>query len=247
LYTKEGVQIRKMQFNNILYTFVGMLVVVLIVLITQNLAADIFMENREAASIGNRVCIIFGTVLVFCSCFLPGLFRVVEHTKQFVQVLCVSCNMFFAIVTQLDEHYFYFVLIYFLLQILLALTFTRRAQLHNVNFMLCSILLTLFSTHGSMETILTTPLVFALLFRLFFKSFTLHFLHCAATAEAHSLHNGVVEPFFITLDYLLVAATYITGMEPLSDTLLEAYTHFCIVIVISAALAYEASVARFGK
>jgi hypothetical protein len=246
-YTKEGVQIYEMKFNTALYTFVGILVIVLIVLVTQNLAADIFMENSETGSIGNGVCILLGSLLVICSCLLPGIVRVVEYMGDPSQILCVTCNMFFAIVTQIDEHYFYFVLIYVFLQILLSLTFTRTTQLHNVNFMLCSILLTLFSTHGSMETILTMPLVAALLFRMFFKSFTLHFLHCVSTVEAHSVHNGVIEPFFIALDYMLIAATYVTGIEPLCDTILEAYTQFCIVIAITATLAYEASSSRAAK
>ena len=246
-YTNAGVHIREMQFNVPLYTFVGMLVVVLIVLISQNLAADIFTEDRETASIRNSICISLGSLLVVCSCLLPGIFRVVEQNRNYRQILCVSCNMFFAIVTELDEHYFYFVLIYFVVQVVLALLLTRTSQLHNVNFMLCSILITLFSTHGSMETILTTPLVFALIFRMLFKSFTLHFLNCASTVEAHTLHIVVLEPFFIALDYLLIAATYVTGMQPLSDTMLEAYTQFCIVTVIAGTMAYEASVSRCGK
>jgi hypothetical protein len=245
-YTNEGTHIREMQFNISLYTFVGMLVVVMIVLISQNLAADIFTTNRETASIRNSICITLGSILVISSCLVPGIIRVVEQNRNYAHFLCFSCNMFFAIVTELDEHYFYFVLIYFVIQVILALLLTRTAQLHNVNFMLCSILLTLFSTHGSMETILTTPLVFALIFRMFFKSFTLHFLNCASTAESDTVHNVIFEPLFIALDYLLISATYVTGMQPLSDTMLEAYTQFCIVTVIAATLAYEASNSR-GK
>ena len=243
-YTNAGVHFREMHFNTPLYTFVGMLVVILIVFISQNLAADIFTKNGETGSIRNSVCICLGSVLVVCSCLLPGIIRGLEQHRNYKQIICVSCNMFFTIVTELDEHYFYFVLTYFVIQIVLAAILTRTAQLHNVNFMLCSILLTLFSTHGSMETILTTPLVFALIFRMLFKSFTLHFTSFASTAEAHTVHNGVFEPFFIALDYLLVAATYVTGMQPLSDTMLEAYTQFCIITVIAATLAYEASASR---
>jgi len=243
-YTNAGVYVSKMNFNTPLYTFVGILVVVLIVLISQNLAADIFTKKGETGSIRNSVCIVLGSVLVVCSCLLPGIIRVLEKHRNYKQMICVSCNMFFGIVTQLDEHYFYFVLAYFVIQVVLAVILTRTAQLHNVNFMLCSILLTLFSTHGSMETILTTPLVFALIFRMLFKSFTLHFMSFASTAEAHTVHNGVFEPFFIALDYLLIAATYVTGMQPLSDTMLEAYTQFCIVTIIAATLAYEASASR---
>ena len=247
LYTSAGLQVKKMQFNYSLYTLVGMLVVVLIVLISQNLAADIFTEGRETASIKKSVCILLGSLLVFCSCFMPGFVRMIEHNKKYTEIFCFSCNMFFALVTQLDEHYFYFVSIYFLVQIVLACLVTRTSHLHNVNYMLSAILLTLFSTHGSMETILTTPLVFALTFRMFFKSFTLNVLDCAFTAEAHTVHNGVFEPLFIALDYLLIAATYVAGMEPLSDTMLEAYTQFSIVSVLAIALAYEASVKRCGK
>ena len=246
-YTSVGVQVRKLQFNISLYTFVGMLVVIIIVIISQNLAADIFTTDRETASIKKSICISLGSLLVACSCFLPGFFRMIEKEEHYTKIFCVSCNMFFAVVTELDEHYFYFVLIYFLIQIVLAFMVTRTSQLHNVNFMLASILLTLFSTHGSMETILTTPLVFALTFRMFFKSFTLNYLDCASTAEAHTVHNGVFEPLFIALDYLLIAATYVVGMEPLSDTMLEAYTQFSIVSIIAAALAYEASVKRCGR
>jgi hypothetical protein len=115
----------------------------------------------------------------------------------------------------------------------------RTGQLHSVNFMVSALLLAIFSTHGTVETVLTTPLLFVFMFRTLFKGYAIE--NSYDTQKKKSVEINAVEAFLVSVDCIFVAATHIVGTESLAETYLHGITSFCILFFLAHALAYEAN------
>ena len=263
-----------------LYLVTGILVVVVIVLITQNLAVDIVRENTQSEpAISTGVCMFLSLVLTICSCVLPGILN------------GVGPGLFVPISTLLDWYFFYTIIAYMALHsfIWICMALTRKmyrfytngkvvnygwytyssekfetlgkgsssvypekqvipeesrvAQLHSVNFMVCALLLSVFSTHGTIETVLTSPLLFVFMFRTMFKSYAIE--NSFTTIGLSETYTQVVfEPLLIALDIVVVGSIHIVGTQALAETSMHANTGFVIMLFIAHTLAYEGNRSR---
>jgi hypothetical protein len=238
-FTHDRVQLVQININNPLYVFSGIIVVLLVVFITQNLAIDIMTDEQCKTAISLNICMTMSLMLAFCSCVLPGMIN------------GGAPGPFIRTGTLLDLYYLYIVIVYMGIHCFhwivsgcwkfyqrLGVHKTqcgRIGHLHNVNFMVCAILLSIFSTHGTIETVLTTPLLFVLLFRTIFKMYAI---------EKSSVDCSVystLEAFLISLDCIIVGATHVVGTAPQAETYLHGTSSFCILFFVAHALAYEAT------
>jgi hypothetical protein len=249
LFTHDRIQLIHVNINNPLYVISGVIVVLLIVFVTQNLSVDIIAhEDVGETAVSVDICMILSLVLTFCSSVLPGVMK--GHTS----------GLFIPIVTYFDLYYFYLVLCYMAIHCIRWVKSVlsryycqymgdhahktddcRTGQLHSVNFMVSALLLSIFSTHGTIETVLTTPLLFVFMFRTIFKIYAIE--NSCDTTTNYSTHN-TVEAFLIVLDCIVIAATHIVGTEPLAETYLHASSSFCIIFFLAHALAYEGNRGR---
>jgi hypothetical protein len=246
LFTDDRVQLLHVDINNQLYVVAGILVVLLIVLVTQNLAVDIMAHDdvgEKAVSVD--ICMVLSILLTVCSCVLPGV------AKGY------SAGLFIPIVTHFDMYYFFLIIGYMTLHCIrwvkcIVNSFYRRyvcrvangttdngrtGKLHSVNFMVSALLLAIFSTHGTIETVLTTPLLFVFLFRTLFKLYAIE--TSCDTKHGGSRQNNTTEAFLISIDCIIVAATHKVGTESLGETYLHGTSTFCIIFFLAHALAYE--------
>jgi hypothetical protein len=293
------VYVTRVNVDTSLYVVTGILVVVIIVLITQNLAVDIVRENSPTEpAISTGVCMFLSLVLMICSCVLPGILN------------GVGPGLFVPISTLLDWYFFYTIVVYMSLHsfiwICMALSrkmyrlYTREkvvnygwyayssnnsdacvyeklhqsqiggrhnsdtggyekqlltpipekqeipervAQLHSVNFMVCALLLSVFSTHGTIETVLTSPLLFVFMFRTMFKSYAIE--NSFTTIGLSETYTQVVfEPLLIALDIVVVGSIHVVGTQALAETNMHANTGFAILLFIAHTLAYEGNRSR---
>jgi hypothetical protein len=239
LFTHDRIQLVHININTPLYVLSGIIVVLLIVFVTQNLAIDVMSDEVSKTAVSLNICMILSLILVFCSCMLPGLIK--DGTP----------GLFVPINTQTDLYFFYMVLSYMGVHVSIwvatavyrnwcrplanASGIGRIGHLHNVNFMISAILLSIFSTHGTIETVLTTPLLFVFLFRTLFKIYTID--KCSLYASLHT----VLESFLVAVDCIMVAATYTVGTGPQAETSLHGISSFCMIFFVAHALAYEAN------
>ena len=119
----------------------------------------------------------------------------------------------------------------------------RVAQLHSVNLMICALLLSVFSTHGTMETVLTSPLLFVFMFRTMFKSYAIE-NSFMVIGISESYTQVVFEPLLIALDIVVIGAIHVVGTQALAETTMHANTGFAIMLFIAHTLAYEGNRAR---
>ena len=245
LFTHDRVRLLHININNPLYVVSGIIVVLLIVFVTQNLAVDILAhEEVSEKAISVDICMTLSISLTFCSCVLPGVLK------------GGSAGLFLPISTQFDLYYFYTILGYMTVHCIRWVNRLgcncynryvhphahktedcRTGQLHSVNFMVSALLLTIFSTHGTVETVLTTPLLFVFMFRTIFKGYAIENSYDMRNCD--SVENNAVEAFLVSIDCIIIAATHIVGTEPLSETYLHGASSFCILFFLAHALAYE--------
>ncbi|KAJ1464958.1 hypothetical protein T484DRAFT_1757723, partial [Baffinella frigidus] len=327
LFIYNRVYVTRVNVDTSLYVATGMLVVVVIVLVTQNLAVDIMSEHStEESAISTGVCMFLSLALTVCSCILPGVFN------------GVGPGLFVPISTLLDWYFFYTIVSYMSLHgfIWMCISGWRRlyhfynidklheykwymysstrpvavdsltrpvavdsltrpvavdsltrpvavdnsttsvvvdsstrsvsvgkisnqtpvcpqerpfsdgprvAQLHSVNFMVCALLLSVFSTHGTIETVLTSPLLFVFMFRTIFKSYAIE-NSFRVVGMSDSYTQVVFEPLLIALDIVVVGAIHVVGTQALAETTMHANTGFAIMLFIAHTLAYEGNRAR---
>jgi hypothetical protein len=252
--------------NTSLYVITGLIVVVIIVLVTQNLAVDILTHHgTKESAISTSVCVFLSLSLTLCACILPGV------------VNGVGPGFFVPISTLLDWYFFYVIVFYMSVHCFLwvlgvmwthcipwlkRLTFEetpavlvppkednavetemRVGQLHSVNLMVCSLLLSIFSTHGTAETVLTSPLLFVFMFRTIFKSYAVENTF-TERGVSESYTQVVFEPLLISLDIAVVGVIHVVGMMALAETTLHAHTGFVMMFFIAHTLAYESNRTR---
>jgi hypothetical protein len=245
------VYVTRVNVDTSLYVVTGIIVLVIIVLVTQNLAVDITAENSiEDPAISTGVCMFTSLSLVLCSCTLPGVFN------------GVGPGLFVPISTLLDWYFFYTIITYMLIHIFIWACMTgyrmfyhtstvthpnsddsRVAQLHSVNFMVCALLLSVFSTHGTIETVLTTPLLFVFMFRTMFKSYAIE-NSFTVRGMSETYTQVVFEPLLIALDMVVVGSIHIVGTQALAETTVHANTGFAMMFFIAHTLAYEGNRSR---
>lgn len=246
----------------------GLFVVVIIVLVTQNLAVDILTSSgTDEEAIPTGVCVFLAIALTFSGCVLPGLLK------------GVGPGFFVPISTLLDWYFLYTIVFYMLVHFCLWMAIViwtqwipfiqrvvyrekppvvvavpsgtalvcdkgmRVGQLHSVNLMVCSLLLAIFSSHGTVETVLTSPLLFVFMFRTIFKSYAVEntFTH---RGMSESYTQVVFEPLLIALDIVVVGTIHVVGMMALAETALHAHTGFAIMFFIAHTLAFESNRSR---
>jgi hypothetical protein len=296
-----------------LYVVTGILVVVIIVLITQNLAVDIVRENSPTEpAISTGVCMFLSLVLMICSCVLPGISTLLDWYFFYTIVVYMSLHSFIWICMALSRkmyrlytrekvvNYGWYAYssnnsdacVYEKLQqcqiggrhnsdtggyekqlltpipekqcqiggmhnsdtggyekqLLTPIPEKqaipeRVAQLHSVNFMVCALLLSVFSTHGTIETVLTSPLLFVFMFRTMFKSYAIE--NSFTTIGLSETYTQVVfEPLLIALDIVVVGSIHVVGTQALAETNMHANTGFAILLFIAHTLAYEGNRSR---
>lgn len=259
LFTHDRIYLTQVNVDTSLYVITGLFVVVIIVLITQNLAVDILTYSGTGEeAIPTGFCVFLALALTFCSCVLPGVLN------------GVGVGFFVPISTLLDWYFLYVIVFYMgvhcflwfagslwanwrlvLNRVLFKAKPTvpigqpvdsgmRVGQLHSVNLMVCSLLLAIFSTHGTVETVLTSPLLFVFMFRTIFKSYAV---------ENSSTHQGmsesytqvVFEPLLIALDIVVVGTIHVVGMMALAETTLHAHTGLVMMFFMAHTLAFESN------
>lgn len=245
LFTHDRVQLVHINISNPLYVISGIVVVLLIVFVTQNLAVDIMAHDEVGeTAVSVDICMILSIFLTFCSCVLPGVLK------------GGSAGLFLPISTLFDLYYFYMILGYMTIHCIRWANSVlnkyynrwgyvhtnecqvhRTGQLHSVNFMVSALLLAIFSTHGSIETVLTTPLLFVFMFRTMFKGYAIE--NSYDPINFNSVENNSFEAFLISIDCIIIMATHIVGTEPLAETYLHGVSSFCILFFLAHALAYE--------
>jgi hypothetical protein len=241
----------RVNVDTTLFVVCGLLVVVIIVLVTQNLAVDILTPDiSEEPSVSTGMCVFLSGTLVVASCMLPGIFN------------GGGPALFVPISTLLDWYFFYVVVSYMILHCVtwvcimlhdrvchwgstdsVGVHGIRVARLHSVNFMICALLLAIFSTHGTIETVITSPLLFVFMFRTIFKSYAIeNSLMVQGVSETYT--QIVFEPLLIALDIVVVAVIHVVGTQALAETTIHANTQFVIMFFIAHTLAYEGNRTR---
>jgi hypothetical protein len=272
LFVDGMVHLMHVDINSPMYVIAGILVVVVIVLVTQNLAVDILTNTTNEPPVSTGVCVFTSLLLTLCSCILPGI------------IAGRGIGPFVPFVTELDRFYFFTVVCYMSIHCSIWIgnhvwgwlsrnTFRTRSQrprpdqympldlvahgvdkqgtnnivrvghLHSVNFMVSALFLAIFSTHGTIETVLTSPLLFVFMFRTLFKSY--------AVENSSSKHGAldtyiqvVFEPLLIAFDAVVVGMTHIVGTQALAETSMHANSSFLILFFIAHTLAYEGNRTR---
>jgi hypothetical protein len=272
LFVDDMVHLMHVDINSPMYVIAGVLVVIVIVLITQNLAVDILSDTTNEPPVSAGVCVFISLLLTLCSCILPGF------------IAGRGPGPFVPFVTELDRFYFFTVVCYMTTHCSLWIgshtwnwlsrnTFPgmskrsrsdeyiplvfiedgvdkqvvtngfRVGHLHSVNFMVSALFLAIFSTHGTIETVLTSPLLFVFMFRTIFKSYAVE----NSSSKPGSLDTYVqvvFEPLLITFDIVVVGTTHIAGTQALAETSMHANSSFLILFFIAHTLAYEGNRTR---
>jgi hypothetical protein len=239
-------RVAPVQFPQTLYGVVGFIVVVCIVVITQNLAIDLMqMESSKGVPVSTSTCMLLGIVLGVTSGLCPGWVR-------------GSSNYFFhATVTQTDQLYAGILITYINIQLALAFAFEwvfqkdeRRGKLHSVNFLLSVVLLALLSTHGTIETVLTPALFFVMLFRTTFKFIMLELNAPSPQLQSSNVMSSTqhatfprdfywhrtLEMLLIALDAVVIISTLNAGVLPINSTNIEALTSASMLFIVGVAL-----------
>lgn len=230
-------RVAQVNFPQALYGVVGLIVVVCIVVITQNLAVDLMhVDSSKGEPVGTSTCMLLGIVLGVSSGLCPGLVR------------GTYAYFFHPTVTQTDQLYAGILISYICIQLALAFWFEwvfrkdeRRGKLHSVNFLLSVVLFALLSTHGTIETVLTPALLFVMLFRTTFKFVTLELnvapsKQCHGTDDRDCYMNRTLEMLLIALDAIVIISTLNAGVLPVNSTNTEALTFASMLFVIGIAL-----------
>lgn len=272
LFVDGMVDLMHVDINSPMYVIAGILVVVVIVLITQNLAVDILTNTTDEAPVSTGVCVLVSLLLALCSCVLPG------------YIAGRGPGPFVPFVTELDRFYFFTIVCYMtthctlwtgnhVLGLLSRNTFSskptrmrpdqympldfsehgrdkkavhsgfRVGHLHSVNFMVSALFLAIFSTHGTIETVLTAPLLFVFMFRTIFKSYAVE-NSSSEHGAIDSYIQAVFEPLLIAFDVVVVCTTHIAGTQALAETSMHANSSFLILFFIAHTLAYEGNRTR---
>jgi hypothetical protein len=239
-------------FNQTLYGVVGLLVICCIVVITQNLAIDVLHSSKAKGSpISLDKCIALGALLVICCAILPGVANTLPEDRRHVGRSGTS-SFFYPVITQTEYLYFVILVLYLVLQSVLALIFIgivrtdeRRGKLHTVNFLVSVVLLALLSSHGTVETALTPALLFVLLFRTTFKFCSLE-IHVPADSvdsacKPHEHWHRTLELILITLDNAIILGTLNTGVLPINSTDIEGMTFATMLTSVAISLGVGAA------
>jgi len=269
VFQNNRLSVFRVEVDAALYGWLGVTCIVAVVVITQNLAADLFDDSPDAAHPVNILwCVALGVALLVLSALFPGPEAdtpgVCSDWRQF------SCRLFYPLLTRSDRVFLAGVFLYVLIHILCGLgptvlhwstvaahCFQNPDQktpppirsLHSVNFLVACILVSVVSTHGSAETPLTAPLVFVLLFRAAFKMLKMQraaaaMADASATAAAAmagaSATDSVLEPFLVASDCLLILGCLVFGVVPNAGSECEAVTFFAMLLAVAVMLAYEA-------
>ena len=267
LFEHNMVRVVHVDMNSTLYVVTALLVVLMVVIVTQNLAFDVVTdvdaETKEPA-VSTGTCISLALTLTLSSCILPGI------------VAGVGPGLFVAFVTVLDLYYFAILILYMSVHCLLWLIdrvhakrkarrarrdhvrrhlvvtepgadVHRVAQLHSVNIMICSLLLTVCSTHGTIETVLTMPLLFLFTFRTVFKCYAIENSSCSASGASNTYTQTVFEPLLVAFDLVVIGSTHVVGTSALAETDIHASSEFVIMFFVAHTLAYEGNRARRPK
>lgn len=266
MFTHDKVYLTRVNVDSSLYVVTGLFVVVIIVLITQNLAVDILMtEGVGDDAIPTGICVFLAFALTVCSCILPGVLN------------GVGPGFFVPISTLLDWYFLYMIIFYMSVHLFLwllsvlstwCIPFLKRillkgnpvivvlsgasvvsgnamrvGQLHSVNLMICSLMLAVFSTHGTVETVLTSPLLFVFMFRTIFKSYAVEnsFVNHGVS---DSYTQVVFEPLLVALDIVVIGVVHVVGMMALAETTLHAHTGLVMMFFIAHTLAFESNRSR---
>jgi len=267
VFQNNQLSVFRVEVDAALYGWLGVTCIVAVVVITQNLAADLFDDSPDAAHpVDVLWCAALGVALLVLSALFPGPAAdtpgVCSDWRQF------SCRLFYPLLVRSDRVFLAGVFLYVLVHILCGLGPTvlhwltyavRRLQnaaqgydlvpgqqstappirsLHSVNFLVACILVSVVSTHGSAETPLTAPLVFVLLFRAAFKMLKMQ--RTAAAEAGASATDSVLEPFLVASDCLLILACVVFGVVPNAGSECEAVTFFAMLLAVAVMLAYEA-------
>jgi hypothetical protein len=237
-------------------------VVILIVFITQNLAIDITAGNSiEGQAVSTTMCMLTSLCLLFCSCILPGVLNGVGP-GLFVSIsTLMDLYFFYTIITYMSLHYFIWICmkIYRMFHYYTMIKWkwygytstvenpdvyeSRVGQLHSVNFMVCALLLSVFSTHGTIETVLTTPLLFVFMFRTMFKSYAIE-NSFTVFGMSETYTQVVFEPLLVALDIVVIGSIHVVGTQALAETTIHAHTGFAMMFFIAHTLAYEGNRSR---
>ena len=267
LFAHDRVFLAYVNVDTSLYVVTGLVVVVVIVLITQNLAVDILTcHGTDESAVPTWFCVLLSLSLTFCSCILPGVFNGVGP-GFFVPISTLfDWGFFYLIVFYMSVHCFLWVLVALwtrfipvvLERVVRAETKslippptgtatvsygTRVGELHSVNLMVCSLLLAIFSTHGTIETVLTSPLLFVFMFRTIFKSYAVE-NSFTNRGQSESYTQVVFEPLLIALDIVVIGAIHVVGMMSFAETTLHAHTGFVIMFFIAHTFAFESNRSR---
>jgi hypothetical protein len=232
VYRNGAVFFAPIQYNSYLYTVLGFLVVIAVVVITQNIAVDLFKNKKDTPPVDVKWCLLLGLCIVFCSCVMPGLLHIPLNCDTFFW----SCMTMFRITSTLDEFYLLVLFLYIIMQsfvILLLYSFKLVNGLHTVNFLVSCVLTAVVSVHGTIETPVTSALVFVLMFRTVFKILTLQI----DRTEKETLY--VREPFLITWDFAVIVFTIWLGMFTNSVDYVQGVTYACMLALAALALACE--------
>jgi hypothetical protein len=239
LFTHDRIHLVRVNINNPLYIFSGIIVVLLIVFVTQNLAMDVMTDEVCKTATSSDICMALSLILAFCTCMLPGMIN------------GGTPDLFTPINTLVDLYYFYIVISYMGIHVFVWIVSAcwrfyhrqgahkpgddRIGRLHSVNFMVCAILISVFSTHGTIETVLTVPLLFVFIFRTLFK------IYCIDSNSKVASSRNILEAFLVSIDCIIIAVTHVAGTGPQAETHLHGTSSFCIIFFIAHALAYEAT------
>jgi hypothetical protein len=258
LFIHDTVQVVHIDMNSTLYVITALLVVLMVVLVTQNLAFDVITDvhgDSKEPAVSTGTCISLALSLAFSSCVLPGL------------ITGGVPGLFVALITVLDLYYFAVLVLYISLHCLLwacghiharlkarrdhsmmsQASFQRVGQLHSVNIMVCSLLLTVCSTHGTIETVLTMPLLFLFTFRTIFKCYAIENSSLSVAGSSDTYKQTVFEPLLVAFDIVVVGSTHVVGTSVLAETDIHSSSEFVIMFVIAHTLAYEGNRARRPK
>ncbi|KAJ1469115.1 hypothetical protein T484DRAFT_1754662 [Baffinella frigidus] len=79
LFTHDRIHLVRVNINNPLYIFSGIIVVLLIVFVTQNLAMDVMTDEVCKTATSSDICMALSLILAFCTCMLPGFITDMVH------------------------------------------------------------------------------------------------------------------------------------------------------------------------
>lgn len=242
----------RVELNSTLYGWVGFVVIIAIVIITQNLAADLFHDaSGTVHPVDAKWCVLLGAAIVALAGIAPG--AEIDQANACEGWHFTLCGLFYPLLSLTDQFFMFIALLYILVQVLCgvapeavlwmqgwwhgAAPTGNKRPLHSVNFLVACILISVVSTHGSVETPLTAPLTFVLLFRVIFKVLSLKLKSNTAELEVSA---RVAEPLLVAADCVLIVNCTLLGVLPNATHPVEGITFCAMLFIVAAVLAHEA-------